>query len=213
MNFEEDDRKYIDIIESIITRMSENSKQMKEWCIALVTGLVGVSFTIKVGWLCVVALPVVLIFKHLDAFYLQLERCFRRLYDDFIKAGKDEDSSKKDDLLYSTSIDEYKNDVTLEKVKESSSIKPFYRGMFWGVVALAAVSFFVEINDEEKIKLTNESLRLNISTPLDVRMEHLDSLKIDINKIDSLIDKIDELKRMRVQVVDTVNNKSLIRRK
>ena len=45
--FNDDERKYIDIIESIITRMSDNSKQMKEWCIALVTGLIGISFSIK----------------------------------------------------------------------------------------------------------------------------------------------------------------------
>lgn len=213
MNFEEDDRKYIDIIESIITRMSENSKQMKEWCIALVTGLVGVSFTIKVGWLCVVALPVVAIFRHLDAFYLQLERCFRCLYDEFIKAIKDGKQSKKEKMLYRTSIKKYTRKMTLEKVKESTSIKSFYSGMFWGVAVLAVISLIVNIYDEEKIKLTNESLNLNISTPLDVRMEHLDSLKIDINKIDSLIVKIDELKRMSVQVVDTVKTKSLIRKR
>lgn len=213
MNFEENDRKYIDIIESIITRMSDNSKQMKEWCIALVTGLVGVSFTIKVGWLCVVALPVVAIFRHLDAFYLQLERCFRCLYDEFIKAIKDGKQSKKEKMLYRTSIKKYTRKMTLEKVKESTSIKSFYSGMFWGVIVLSAASFVVELNDEEKIKLTNESFSLKVSNPLDVRMKDFDSLKIDINKIDSLIVKIDELKRMNIQIVDTVKTKSLIRKR
>ena len=71
----------------------------------------------------------------------------------------------------------------------------------------------LEINDEEKIKLTNESLSLSVNNPLDVRMKDFDSLKININKIDSLIVKIDELKRMNVQIVDTVNNKTLIRKR
>lgn len=65
----------------------------------------------------------------------------------------------------------------------------------------------------KKIKLTNESFSLKVSNPLDVRMKDFDSLKIDINKIDSLIVKIDELKRMNVQIVDTVMTKSLIRKR
>ena len=133
MNFDENERKYIDIIESIVTRMSDNSKQMKAWCIALVTGLVGFSFTIKVGWLCVVALPVILIFTYLDAFYLQRERCFRHLYDSFIDACKNENDSQKKTLLYTTSIRQYLSDEPLREVCKSPSIKPFYLGMLLGV--------------------------------------------------------------------------------
>lgn len=211
--FNDDERKYIDIIESIITRMSDNSKQMKEWCIALVTGLIGISFSIKVFWLSIIAMPVVVIFLYLDAFYLQLERCFRHLYDAFIAACKSGNHTSKNALLYSTSISEYLKKEPLGNVCQSPSIKHFYLGMILGVIVLSAASFVVELNDEEKIKLTNESFSLKVSNPLDVRMKDFDSLKIDINKIDSLIVKIDELKRMNVQIVDTVMTKSLIRKR
>ena len=62
--FTDDQRKHIDIIESTITRMSENSKQMKEWCIALVTVLVGISITAKIPSLCFIAVLVVGVFGY-----------------------------------------------------------------------------------------------------------------------------------------------------
>jgi hypothetical protein len=210
--FNDDERKYIDIIESIITRMSDNSKQMKEWCIALVTGLIGISFSIKVFWLSIIALPVVVVFLYLDAFYLQLERCFRHLYDAFIDACKGENHTSKNALLYSTSIGEYMKKEPLGNVCQSPSIKHFYLGMILGVVVLSAASFAVELNDEEKIKLTNESFSLKVSNPLDVRMKNFDSLKIDINKIDSLIVKIDELKKINLQIIDTVKVDNFVKR-
>ena len=90
----EEKRQYIDIIESTITRMSENSKQMKEWCIALVTGLVSVNFAIKISWLIVIALIVTILFGCLDTFYLTLERRYRYLYNDVVFIGNEYSKSK-----------------------------------------------------------------------------------------------------------------------
>jgi hypothetical protein len=210
--FKEDQRRHIDIIEAIITRMSENSKQMKAWCIALVSGLIGVSFTIKIPWLCIVAALAVIVFCYLDAFYLKLERCFRRLYNDVVGIGNDEQPPKKV-KLYDTSIGAYEKNVTIKSACESSSIRPFYIGMLVGVILLSGLAFFIECKDDgEKIKLTNDSFSLKIEEPLDVKLKEFDSLKVNINKIDSLIVKIDEIKKINLQIIDTVKTKNFVKK-
>ena len=210
--FTEDQRRHIDIIEATITRMSENSKQMKEWCIALVSGLIGVSFTIKISWLCIIAALAVVVFCYLDAFYLKLERCFRRLYNDVVGIGNGKHPPKKV-KLYDTSIGEYEKNVTIKSACGSSSIRPFYIGMLGGVILLSGLAFFIECKDDgEKIKLTNDSFILKVEKPLDVKLKEFDSLKININKIDSLIVKIDELKRINMQIIDTVKTKSFLKK-
>lgn len=201
-------RQHIDIIEAIITRMSENSKQMKEWCIALVSGVVGISFTVKIPWLCAIAILVIVLFGYLDVFYLQLERRFRRLYNDLVKIGND-GQSPKGVPLYSTSTKDYKDKEPFKEVLKSPSIRPFYGGMLVGTLILSVVAFCINGDDTQKIKLANEE----DDKPLEVKLKEFDSLKINLDKIDSLILKIDELKKMNVQIVDTVTTKSLIRKR
>lgn len=200
--FTDDQRKHIDIIESTITRMSENSKQMKEWCIALVTGLVGISITAKIPSLCFIAVLVVGVFGYLDVFYLQLERCFRRLYNDAVGIGND-GLPAINVPLYSTSIKGYKIQEQLITVWKSPSIRPFYIGLLVGVFFLGGFSFCIEKNvDEEKIELTNEQISLQFAKPLDIRLRELDSLIL----------KIDELKKVNVQILDTVKTKTLVKK-
>lgn len=200
-------RQHIDIIEAIITRMSENSKQMKEWCIALVSGVVGISFTVKIPWLCAIAILVIVLFGYLDVFYLQLERRFRRLYNDVVEIGND-NQPPKDVSLYSTSIKDYKDKESFKEVLKSPSIRPFYGCMLVGTLILSVVSFCINGDDSQKIKLANEK----DGKPLEVKLNEFDSLKISLDKIDSLIFKIDELKKMNIRIVDTVTTKSLIKK-
>ncbi len=76
----EDQRHHLDIVEAQITRMSENSKQMKSWSIALISALIGACLTIKNEKLLIVAMIVSVVFCFLDACYLMLERRFRCIY-------------------------------------------------------------------------------------------------------------------------------------
>lgn len=76
----EDQRHHLDIVEAQITRMSENSKQMKSWSIALISALIGACLTIKNEKLLIVAIGVSIVFCFLDACYLMLERRFRCIY-------------------------------------------------------------------------------------------------------------------------------------
>lgn len=65
---------------ALITRMSENSKQMKSWSITLITALIGTYLTIENEKLLIVAIGVSIVFCFLDACYLMLERRFRCIY-------------------------------------------------------------------------------------------------------------------------------------
>ena len=205
----EEKRQHIDIVEAIITRMSENSKQMKEGCIALVSGVVGLSFTVNIPWLCTITILVIILFGYLDVFYLQLERRFRRLYNDVVEIGND-NQPPKDVSLYSTSIKDYKDKESFKEVLKSPSIRPFYGCMLVGTLILSVVSFCINGEDDtQKIKVTSEKDGI----PLEVKLKEFDSMKINLEKIDSLILKIDELKKMNIQIIDTVKTKSLVRRR
>ena len=236
----EEKRQHIDIIESTITRMSENSKQMKEWCIALVTGLVGVNFAIKISWLIIIALIVTILFGCLDTFYLTLERRYRYLYNDAVCIGNEYSISKcfakircflakkrnrqkikyiksfvfcRKIHLYEMSTKKYEKYVTHCSAFTSKSICLFYGG-----VSLALVILFIvavkssNVDETTKIELSNKQIEFKMKDPLNVNVKEFDSLNINLDKIDSLILKIDELKKMNIRIVDTVTTKSLIKK-
>ena len=196
--FSEDQRKHIEIIEATITRMSDNSKQMKEWCIALVTGLVGAYVAVKIIWLLITALIVILLFRHLDAFYLMLERRYRYLYNDVVGIGNEGKTAVKIPL-YSMSTEKYKDVVTQNKAAKSSSIRPFYWSLFVGLIVLSALVFFTcEESESNKIKIDNEliSLKMDVNQPLKIKVDENNSEKNGPSKIDSIIIRLDEMEQM-----------------
>jgi len=68
----------IKIVQGIIERMAKNSFMIKGWAITLVV----ISLLIDgKGIHCAVAFLPWLVFWILDAFYLRLERCYRKLYE------------------------------------------------------------------------------------------------------------------------------------
>lgn len=79
-DFMENKIKHLEMIQSIITRMAQNSFMIKGWSLTLVVAMF--AFVPKTACLFVpiVIIPV-LIFTCLDAYYLQLERRYRKLYD------------------------------------------------------------------------------------------------------------------------------------
>ena len=199
--------------------MSENSKQMKEWCVTLVTGLVGVNFAIKISWLIVIALIATILFGCLDSFYLMLERRYRQLYNDVIGIGNKYKTPHKRHLiirkipLYGMSTEKYEKYVTYCSAFTSKSIRLFYGGVFLALVILFVVAVkSSNVDETTKIELSNKQIEFKMKDPLNVNVKEFDSLNINLDKIDSLILKIDELKRMDIQIVDTVKTKSLIKK-
>ncbi|MBL7750778.1 MAG: hypothetical protein JNN29_05310, partial [Chitinophagaceae bacterium] len=78
--------KELDIIQSIINRMANNSFLVKGWAMTLVSGLLAfgkdVILADKSGvYYLIMMLGILIPFWWLDAYYLKQERAFRKLYD------------------------------------------------------------------------------------------------------------------------------------
>ena len=79
-DFMENKIKHLEMIQSIITRMAQNSFMIKGWSLTLVVAMF--AFVPKTACLFIpVAIIPILIFACLDAYYLQLERRYKKLYD------------------------------------------------------------------------------------------------------------------------------------
>ena len=77
-------QKHLDIMQPVITRMAENSRSCKVWCVTLVAAvLVLVARTGEPRHVPIALAPAVL-FYVLDAYYLALDRGFRRSYGWFV---------------------------------------------------------------------------------------------------------------------------------
>lgn len=87
--YSEDVRQHLSFIQGVISRMNSNSFSMKGWMVAIVSALAAVyasdSFN-PCGYLYfVVSIPVVLVFFGLDAYYLKMEKQYRKLYDNVVE--------------------------------------------------------------------------------------------------------------------------------
>jgi len=75
---------HLNILQSTIQRMAENSSSSKTWCITLVSAiLVVVADTGKDKYAFIAVIPSILFF-FLDTYYLSLEKGFRNSYNDFV---------------------------------------------------------------------------------------------------------------------------------
>ncbi|HEX5616946.1 MAG TPA: hypothetical protein VFX51_00915 [Solirubrobacteraceae bacterium] len=73
---------HLALIQGVITRMAGNSFLIKGWTVTLVAGLSALAADKSDGAFGWLAVAVALVFAFLDAFYLALERAYRRLYAD-----------------------------------------------------------------------------------------------------------------------------------
>ncbi|MFR0353194.1 hypothetical protein [Streptomyces sediminimaris] len=87
-NLSEQDLKHLELLQSVITRLSNNSFLVKGWCITLNSVLVAVasgSASRSAHWRSVlVAVTVAIGFWLLDGYYLRQERLFRALYEGIV---------------------------------------------------------------------------------------------------------------------------------
>jgi hypothetical protein len=77
---DDDGRKYLDLIQSTISRLAGNSFQLKSWSVGLGSAIIGLAAKDAQSRFSLVALVPVLAFCGLDAYYLGLERLFRRRF-------------------------------------------------------------------------------------------------------------------------------------
>lgn len=76
-----DDMKHLDYIQSIISRMSDNSFKIKGLTITLLSAFIGIYVKTNDSKILLVSLVPLLLFWILDSYYLQQERKFRAIYD------------------------------------------------------------------------------------------------------------------------------------
>ena len=181
---EYDKKHHMDLVEAQILRMSENSKQMKTWCFALVTGVVGIYVQTNNWRFLWIGFIAIFLFAWLDAYYLLLERKFRCVYKDIVRDAISP---------YDMPLDNYKKGVKnhLDPII-SVSIWPFY---LIAIIVLAILLKFdpaTEKKDDniQKIQLVNSSINLETISPL--KMNGIDSVWVKTSAPIETIVKIDD---------------------
>lgn len=127
-SYEVDREHYLSMIQDIIKRMADNSFAMKNWCIAVSSGLFGINTWNSEEWnaYLLVLIPIIM-FWYLDSYYLRQERLFRGVYDRVRKMSINDLNNSNYSLkppLKGTS--EYKDDYKMKKVFFSLTEFGFY---------------------------------------------------------------------------------------
>jgi hypothetical protein len=130
---------YLGILQGVINRMATNSASCKAWCITLVSAIiVVVADKGKAGYLTIAVFPIILFFV-LDAYYLGLERGFRKTYNEFV--GKLHESEVAASDLFVVSPGFRTNVANVVQALWSASVWPFYGLLVAMLLAVARVVF------------------------------------------------------------------------
>ena len=78
-------RTHLEIMQGVISRMADNSRSCKVWCVTLVAAVLFLSSRSDEPNQILVALAPAVLFWFLDSYYLSLERAFRGSYSAFVK--------------------------------------------------------------------------------------------------------------------------------
>lgn len=86
--FSEDVRQHLSFIQGVINRMNSNSFSMKGWMVAIVSALCAVyasNANTRAACVCFAAAIIVdTLFCSLDAYYLKMEKQYRKLYNNVV---------------------------------------------------------------------------------------------------------------------------------
>lgn len=124
------DIKYLEMIQSIINRLANNSFLIKGWSISIVVAGFGLYFSIKERLILYTLLFPIIMFWYLDSFYLREERIFRSLYD----ANAIIDKGRKD-----------KNDFSINRKKYESRVPNMFKTMVTSNCLLQYVTAIIMI--------------------------------------------------------------------
>ena len=115
---------HLNMIQSIITRMGNNSFALKGWTVGIMIAVYAFAGNSNVKAVIVTLMPLI-VFWFIDTYYLMLERKFRCLYDDVrIKDEKDIDFSMNPNDV-KINLDEVKK-YGFFSIFFSKSVLPFY---------------------------------------------------------------------------------------
>jgi hypothetical protein len=124
------------IVQDIITRMGHNSFLIKGWAVSLVVvsllfeGVVYHHFIALIPWI---------VFWGLDAYFLQLERLYRQLYDWLIK-----NRLTSNDYLLSMNIERFREEVPCKiQTMFSKTLLAFYGSLLAIIISVLLIDFVV----------------------------------------------------------------------
>lgn len=97
--YSEDVRQHLSFIQGVITRMNSNSFSMKGWMVAIVSALCAVyaaNPSSEASYIYFIAAIIAdILFCFLDAYYLKMEKEYRKLYDKVLKSPEETDFNMK----------------------------------------------------------------------------------------------------------------------
>ena len=115
---------HLTIMQDVITRMAENSRSCKVWCVTLVSAILVLVARTGNAEHALIALAPTILFLVLDAYYLALERGFRDSYNAFV--GKVHDSTASTFDLYTVAPGGSSVQRFFWALFRSFSVLPFY---------------------------------------------------------------------------------------
>jgi hypothetical protein len=118
----EDNRKHLDYLQSVITRMNTNSFQIKSFTVTIIAAMLAIfASTQKIVFIAISSIPTIM-FWFIDTYYLQLERKYRGIYNDVIGI-----TNTRNVETYDMSLEKYKgNGYSYSEVLFSKTIAPLY---------------------------------------------------------------------------------------
>ena len=117
---------HLGLLQDVIQRMASNSSQCKTWAVTVVSAvLVVVADKDKPEFAWIALVPTIL-FLFLDAYYLALEKAFRKSYNDFVEKLHSSTATSED--LYALEPHGSTNLLQLDALR-SVSIWGFYLGL------------------------------------------------------------------------------------
>lgn len=129
--------KHLEFIQATITRMNQNSFQIKGWMITIVSALLALYANSENVVYILVAIVPAIIFWFLDAYYLQQERKFRGVYNDV--AGLTSEDSRVEIRDFEMPIQKYQcGKYCFFNVLLSKTIFPLY-GIVIGGLLVASI--------------------------------------------------------------------------
>lgn len=132
--------KHLEFIQATITRMNQNSFQIKGWMITIVSALLALYANSKNVMYIFIAIVPVIVFWMLDAYYLQQERKFRGIYNDV--AGISPEGSNMVIRDFEMPIQKYQcGKYCYFNVLISKTILPLY-----GFIAIGLVVAYILLN-------------------------------------------------------------------
>lgn len=125
--YSDDDRKHLDYLQGVISRLAGNQFLFKGWAITVAAALLGYAATNRNAAVAGIAVVVTGVFAGLDAYFLRQERLFRHVWKDaiarprviapfdlnpsrhssevtYLKAQRDENGNRRPGVLFSPPI-------------------------------------------------------------------------------------------------------------